>query len=167
MYWCPEVNHGRCHRIYGVWRCFAAYQGTMPARSWIDAQIVVTSGVLTIVMADTSQGRTHRCQVQELGCAIDIFPAEGSDEEELAMDRKVWRGVFQLDRAIQLAPVLVACWNQAPAGPRPLGPPEGLPTAEEAASEEYERISSKNSTGQSARKDICRGRNEQRRWYSS
>lgn len=128
MVWsgCIETGGDDCTGIYGAWICFGAFQGTMPANSWKGAHIVSAPGMLTITMSDNFQV-LHRCAVDEAECTIDVFHTDGADEE--ISERLSWRGVYQLDMDRQ---VLIACRNERWGGPRPSGPPEGLPSVDEA-----------------------------------
>lgn len=118
---CPDAGAESCRGVYGVWRCVQAYQGTMPAVSWEGVRIALAPGMLTLTRVNNTEER-FRCNVDESQCTIDLF--FGSDEDE----RVAVHGMYTLEMKEQ---VLVACKNDRVDGPRPTGPPEGLPGVQE------------------------------------
>lgn len=119
----------------GVWRCFGAFQGTMPARSWPGRRITIQPGQLTITMPNLGQD-AYRCVLDEVSCRIDVMystnaavAANGGVRDEEVVPTHVALGVYELHADGE---VLVACRNERNGGVRPVGPPPGLPPVLEA-----------------------------------
>lgn len=121
-----DTQMDRRHVPYGAWQCFRAYQGTMPAPSWIGRQIIIEQGSLTITFSATAQ-EEYQCEVNELECTIDITRRASNGEEVSAQ-----RGCYQIEAEGR---VLVATRNEL-GGPRPRGPPTALPSLREILREE-------------------------------
>merc|ERR1712113_1171860 len=117
---------------FGVWKCFRAYQGMMPAPAWMGRQIAIERGLLTITLSANTQ-ETCQCEVDESECTIDVVRRLGVDatnEENMNTERIIYQ--VEVD-----GQVLVATRNELPGGFRPAGPPKGLPCLSEIMQDEF------------------------------
>eukprot|EP00930_Biecheleria_cincta_P097058 TRINITY_DN88793_c0_g1_i1.p1 TRINITY_DN88793_c0_g1~~TRINITY_DN88793_c0_g1_i1.p1 ORF type:complete len:485 (-),score=41.22 TRINITY_DN88793_c0_g1_i1:79-1533(-) len=111
----------------GVWQCMRVYQGAMVAPSWIGRNVTIEENSFTITLSRTVE-QTYHIELNEMERFLNILQNSHNDESDHE-PMSAEHCVYQVELNGQ---VLVVVRNQQRGGPRPVGLPQGLPSAREA-----------------------------------